>query len=1050
MRANSGSHRQIVGGIGVIAVIAGVAGCSRGGGLGYLAPAGGDDGRTGFGLVHASVSAALRDEYRGQAKRTPPPVALVPSDGSELELRALAATVKIEGPLAHTELRLTFRNRERRVREGRFSIALPPDAAVGRFAMKIGESWREARIVTRERGREVYERFLHRGVDPALLEQDLGSQFSARVFPIAPEADKELVLAYDHQVSAVRPYTLALEGLPAIPALSIALDHDGATRAVERNGVAPEDLVIPIAGGSDAVAGEGAFVARISADELERGGSPTHAAAPGAASPAALERVLVLVDTSASRATVMGRQVELVRALAAALPPDATVAIAAFDHAVSEVYRGRAADAGAAVGALYEHGALGASDLGGALRRAAAAGLERVVIVGDGAPTLGERDQARLAAIVAGSAIARIDAVQIGQSLEREKLAAIVAAGRDPGAILDGRDAARVAHQLVVALPREEPIRVNGVTASFPATTRGVAPGEPIWVAGQRPAGAGPLVVRIGARTVEVSPRRAEPVRVRRAAAKAELAALTERMQRAADPAERDALGARIEALALANGLVSARTSLLVLESDADERRMLTAEERGEAPRPGAPVAAPAPGPASPAVPVSPRVAGAAAAPQHDSTGGEPIVVTGLAPIIDQGSTRTGITITTDYSRHIPVERTFGSVLGEAGGEGGEMITISGSSSLENRYHVDGINGGTYVGWSEPGLSPLALDVLADRMRSSAAPFGVPSRYVAPDPEPASIAPYAGEYRAVMSALAGRDRDGALARAIRWQLGSPGDVAALLALGESLEARGAGALAARAYASLLDLYPNRAELLRAAGERLDRVAATAPAARALAIDAYRRALRERPDHVSTYRLLAYALFRDGRGDEAVDVLGAALARAPRASVTEILASDAGVIAAALVARDPRKRKALAPRMLRGIADRPSLRVVLSWETDANDVDLHVRDRAGGHAYYSQRQLASGGALLDDLTDGYGPEMFAVDTPAAFPYRAAVHYYNRGPMGVGLGTVQVIHHDGAGGVTIEDRPFAIQNDGAMIELGEIRGPGAGAIAARARR
>jgi hypothetical protein len=210
-----------------------------------------------------------------------------------------------------------------------------------------------------------------------------------------------------------------------------------------------------------------------------------------------------------------------------------------------------------------------------------------------------------------------------------------------------------------------------------------------------------------------------------------------------------------------------------------------------------------------------------------------------------------------------------------------------------------------------------------------------------------------------------------------------------------------------------------------------------PAVRALAIDAYRRALRERPDHVSTYRLLAYALLRDGRGDEAIDALGAGIARATRSSVIEILAGDAGVIAAHLVARDPGKRKALALRMRRGIADRPSLRIVLSWETDANDVDLHVRDAAGGHAFYGDRRLGSGGELLDDLTDGYGPELFTVDAPSAFPYRVAAHYYSRGPMGVGLGTVQVIRHDGAGKITVEDRPFAIQTDGAMIDLGAIR-------------
>src|SRR5262249_40055953 len=150
------------------------------------------------------------------------------------------------------------------------------------------------------------------------------------------------------------------------------------------------------------------------------------------------------------------------------------------------------------------------------------------------------------------------------------------------------------------------------------------------------------------------------------------------------------------------------------------------------------------------------------------------------------------------------------------------------------------------------------------------------------------------------------------------------------------------------------------------------------------------------------------------------VLGDGLARATRPSVTQILAEDAGIVGAAIVAREPAKRARVTARMRRGIADRPSLRIVLSWETDANDVDLHVTDRHGQHAYFGSRKLPSGGELLDDLTDGYGPEMFVISAPAAFPYRVSAHYYRRGPMGFGLGTAQVIRHDGRGNITVDDR------------------------------
>ena len=41
------------------------------------------------------------------------------------------------------------------------------------------------------------------------------------------------------------------------------------------------------------------------------------------------------------------------------------------------------------------------------------------------------------------------------------------------------------------------------------------------------------------------------------------------------------------------------------------------------------------------------------------------------------------------------------------------------------------------------------------------------------------------------------------------------------------------------------------------------------------------------------------------------------------------------------------------------------------------------------------------------------------------------------MGLGLGTVQVMRYDGNGILAIDDRPFVIQNDDAMVDLGIIR-------------
>ena len=123
-----------------------------------------------------------------------------------------------------------------------------------------------------------------------------------------------------------------------------------------------------------------------------------------------------------------------------------------------------------------------------------------------------------------------------------------------------------------------------------------------------------------------------------------------------------------------------------------------------------------------------------------------------------------------------------------------------------------------------------------------------------------------------------------------------------------------------------------------------------------------------------------------------------------------------------------------------INHRPSTRFMLSWESDANDVDLHVWDKHDNHAYFSELALASGGALIADVTTGYGPECFTMyGRRSAYPYRLMVHYYRRGPMGYGMGTVQIVQHDGAGELRFDARPFVIMRDDAWAELVTLRHP-----------
>jgi outer membrane receptor protein involved in Fe transport len=77
-----------------------------------------------------------------------------------------------------------------------------------------------------------------------------------------------------------------------------------------------------------------------------------------------------------------------------------------------------------------------------------------------------------------------------------------------------------------------------------------------------------------------------------------------------------------------------------------------------------------------------------------EAAAGEVVEIEGRAPLIDQGSTKHGVTIDSTYTENIPTGRTFAGVLGAAAGSAGDAygISFSGSTSPENVYVVEGIN----------------------------------------------------------------------------------------------------------------------------------------------------------------------------------------------------------------------------------------------------------------------------------------------------------------------------------------------------------------------
>ncbi|HOU91477.1 MAG TPA: hypothetical protein PLU22_10565, partial [Polyangiaceae bacterium] len=119
-----------------------------------------------------------------------------------------------------------------------------------------------------------------------------------------------------------------------------------------------------------------------------------------------------------------------------------------------------------------------------------------------------------------------------------------------------------------------------------------------------------------------------------------------------------------------------------------------------------------------------------------------------------------------------------------------------------------------------------------------------------------------------------------------------------------------------------------------------------------------------------------------------------------------------------------------------------LRVTITWNTDATDIDLWVTDPLGERCYYADRELESGGTLLDDLTQGFGPERFAAETTIPGTYRVEVHYFgNNGNRLLAETYVNaiVVTHAGTDEERIDRYDVLLENVGDVVTVAEVTFP-----------
>lgn len=1045
----------------------------------------------------------------------PATVSFSDPDGQALVLEDLSVRAAVHGMLSLTEMEFRFRNPLNKRMEGRFQMVLPAGAAISRFAKEVNGKLMEGEVVERLRANRIYDEILHQMRDPALLEQEQGNRFSARIFPIEPRAEVRLVLSYSLLVPGEdgrRTYRFPLRGLPRMghfhftallaPLKGETLNETRETQiqasksarlaSVQTLELEERDFVPD----ADIEFSWKADPTRAKLEILQAGEFALYAfrpELPRQAVPNGGRSWHFFVDTSASGAEGARFRARALETVLRTLPSGDRVEITFFDQTVVPAGVKPAAEWAREIGsALTGRAYLGATDLAGALTAAASAAARipavTFVLVSDGAATLGPNKLADLVRPLDGWPKGTLlHALVMGPRQDRTTLENVT---RGRGRIAEipftenlEKKAVEATRQLRLPLGAELSVNDPAAEWFYPRTVADVQPGQEILCFARLRAGEAPHpALKIGKTPAPVAPLHQmslppdfSPL-LEREAYRAYLAHLSARLATEADRALQKALETEKVRVSIENRILIPETTLLVLETEEDYRRfgldrralssILTIGLRGIA-----------------------RLDRTQPAFVTNETG-----VSQPKPVTDAPSARDARDRSDTRANG---ERGPAGAKKEKGRNGGAPGGVAGGTGAgADRDALGTVASSEALGEPAPVLAE-APAVAADHTSRDEAKAGTRQPAPAappPPPRPAERertqssmpAPTAGRvttepqarqvtggedqrrsaqppwtvlvrmedeavrsleaqikanplnrepYSQLAEGLAGRAEWKKLRElSLSWLEADPENPQPYETLGDSLMALGRKEDAARAYGSLVEVAAAKPELVQRAGLLLFRCGQSRLGEKVL-----RAALEMRPDRLNAHRHLALVLWRAGKLEEAARVLETALRTDfpgwSASSRRRVLSEELGYVLRSWRSRAPEKRLEIEARAREAgvsLERTDRVRITLAWETDANDVDLHVADPNGAECFYGRKSVPSGLELYEDVTRGFGPEVIRAAAPRSGTYTVGVKYFSSGPMGASRGIVVVLLERESGAEPeLQIIPFRLVSGGGPI-------------------
>ncbi|NDI85251.1 VIT domain-containing protein [Undibacterium crateris] len=150
------------------------------------------------GLFSSQLSAQIQTLPPDTNRILPvPPVLRIPEAKIPVRLDQVSLKTQISGSQARSVIELSFYNPNERVLEGQLEFPLANGQTVSGFALDIDGKLRQAVVVEKDRGQQVFEDISRTRVDPALLEVTRGNQYRLRIYPLPAKGKRTVQLQID-------------------------------------------------------------------------------------------------------------------------------------------------------------------------------------------------------------------------------------------------------------------------------------------------------------------------------------------------------------------------------------------------------------------------------------------------------------------------------------------------------------------------------------------------------------------------------------------------------------------------------------------------------------------------------------------------------------------------------------------------------------------------------------------------------------------------------------------------------------------------------------